>query len=258
MADAPSPSPSADIICQESILVLHNVSKRKNFGELLRTAAAMGVCEVVVVGASKLSSHGAHGCGGHLRFSHFVKLYDAVSYLHHVRNAVICGVEISPSAEPVQKHPFRRTGATAFMMGNEGTGLLPAQLEVCDHFVYIPQHSGSTASLNVNAACAIVLHQFAQYALLLPAHGAASLHHLDACCVRWAGFPEAPRDGHKYVQVVKPSAIPHSGLGLKQMRTLMADGTIAHRAGETSDGDDSNSGQSAVDLFCSTVLDEEW
>eukprot|EP00327_Prymnesium_parvum_P009959 CAMPEP_0184386906 /NCGR_PEP_ID=MMETSP0007-20130409/10238_1 /TAXON_ID=97485 /ORGANISM="Prymnesium parvum, Strain Texoma1" /LENGTH=236 /DNA_ID=CAMNT_0026735009 /DNA_START=20 /DNA_END=730 /DNA_ORIENTATION=+ len=236
MADAPSPSPSADIICQESILVLHNVSKRKNFGELLRTAAAMGVCEVVVVGASKLSSHGAHGCGGHLRFSHFVKLYDAVSYLHHVRNAVICGVEISPSAEPVQKHPFRRTGATAFMMGNEGTGLLPAQLEVCDHFVYIPQHSGSTASLNVNAACAIVLHQFAQ----------------------WAGFPEAPRDGHKYVQVVKPSAIPHSGLGLKQMRTLMADGTIAHRAGETSDGDDSNSGQSAVDLFCSTVLDEEW
>lgn len=168
----------------ESILMLHNVSKKKNFGEvlpshsncftaaygqcyltfaqLLRTAAAMGVAEVVVIGASKLSSHGAHGCAGHLRFSHFMKLADAVSYLRNVRHATLCGVEITPSSEPVQTHPFRRTGATAFLMGNEGTGLLPAQLEVCDHFVYIPQHSTSTASLNVNAACAVVLHHFAQ------------------------------------------------------------------------------------------------
>ncbi|KAL3893065.1 MAG: hypothetical protein SGPRY_014508 [Prymnesium sp.] len=130
--------------------------------KLMRTASAMGVSEVVVVGASKLSSHGAHGCAGHLRFSHFVKLADAVSYLHNVRHASLCGVEITPHSEPVQAHPFRSTGATAFMMGNEGAGLLQAQMDVCDHFVYIPQHSASTASLNVNAACAVVLHHFAQ------------------------------------------------------------------------------------------------
>ena len=204
--------------------MLHNVAKKKNFGELLRTASAMGVTEVIVVGAAKLSSHGAHGCGGHLRFSHFVKLADAVAYLHNVRHATLCGVEITPDSEPVQKHPFRRTGATAFLMGNEGAGLLPAQLEVCDQFVYIPQHSGSTASLNVNAACAIVLHHFAL----------------------WAALPEAPRDGYKYVEDVKPSTIANSGVGLKQMRTLQADGTVAPRAGRAGAGDDFDDGDDGV------------
>ena len=60
-----------------SLLVLHNVSKKKNFGELLRSAAAMGVSEVVVVGATKLATHGAQGTAGHLRFTHFSKLVDA-------------------------------------------------------------------------------------------------------------------------------------------------------------------------------------
>ena len=76
-----------------SLLLLHNISKKKNFGEarardrdaarraptngpcaraqIIRTAAAMGVSEVVVVGANKLSTHGAHGTAAHMRFSHF-------------------------------------------------------------------------------------------------------------------------------------------------------------------------------------------
>ena len=40
-------------------LILHNVAKKRNFGEILRTAAAMGVTEACVVGAQKLSAHGA-------------------------------------------------------------------------------------------------------------------------------------------------------------------------------------------------------
>lgn len=133
-----------------SLLVLHNVSKKKNFGELLRSAAAMGVSEVVVVGAAKLATHGAQGTAGHLRFTHFVRLADAVAYVRDVRGCRLCGVEITEGAAPVQSHPFG--GSTAFLMGNEGHGLTEAQLAACDHFVYIPQHSTATASLNVNAA----------------------------------------------------------------------------------------------------------
>lgn len=62
------------------------------------------------------------------------------------------------------------------MLGNEGTGLSPKQMALCDTFVYIPQHGQGTASLNVNVAAAIVLHRF-------------------AC---WASLPEAPRTGFKY------------------------------------------------------------
>ena len=37
-----------------SILVLHNVAKKKNFGELIRTASAMGVSEIVVPSVSSI------------------------------------------------------------------------------------------------------------------------------------------------------------------------------------------------------------
>lgn len=196
-----------------SILVLHNIAKKKNFGELIRTAAAMGVEEIVVVGAAKLATHGCHGTAAHIKFSHFGNFKDACEYLRDVRKATLCGVEITPDAHAVHKHPFR--GTTAFLMGNEGQGLTPTQLAACEQFVYIPQHSAATASLNVNAACAVVLHHFAM----------------------WAAIPEAPREGFKYNVDAPPSSIAHSGVGLKQMRTLNADGSIAPR-GRGADNDD--------------------
>jgi tRNA C32,U32 (ribose-2'-O)-methylase TrmJ len=191
-----------------SILVLHNVSKKRNFGELIRTAAAMGVAEIVVVGAQKLQSFGAQGTTSHMRFSHFRSLGDAVEYMKVTRGMSIAGVEIASGAQPVQTHPF--VGSTAFMMGNEGQGLTAAQMEACDQLVYIPQHSAATASMNVNAACAVVLHHFAT----------------------WAAFPEHTRDENdptKYAVGLGGQHVPRSGVGLKQMRTLLPDGSVAPR-----------------------------
>jgi hypothetical protein len=70
----------------------------------------------------------------------------------------------------VQAHPFR--GPTAFIAGNEGFGLPAEHQALCDHFVYIPQYSEGTASLNVTVATSIVMHHFAV----------------------WARYAEAPRD----------------------------------------------------------------
>lgn len=50
------------------------------------------------------------------------------------------------------------------MLGNEGQGLSPRQMALCDSFVYIPQYGAGTASLNVAVACSIVLHHFALWA----------------------------------------------------------------------------------------------
>eukprot|EP00967_Tisochrysis_lutea_P106964 scaffold164487_cov29-Tisochrysis_lutea.AAC.2 len=173
----------------------------------------MGVAEVVVVGAQKLSSHGAQGCGSHLRFSHFSKLDDAITYLRNVCRATITGIEITEDAKPVHTHPF--SGVHAFIVGNEGQGLTPPQLAVCDEFVYVPQHSPATASLNVNAACAIVLHHFAT----------------------WAAFPEAPREGAKFITEISTSHLPHSRVGLRQMRSLNPDGSVVQRGKQDESGD---------------------
>eukprot|EP00962_Isochrysis_galbana_P013791 scaffold3930_cov116-Isochrysis_galbana.AAC.1 len=219
-------------------LLVHNISKKKNFGDILRTAAAMGVTEVAVVGAQKLAAHGSQGCASHLRFSHFNKMEDAVTYLRTVCGATITGIEITDSAKPVHTHPFR--GTHAFMVGNEGHGLTPPQLAACDDFVYIPQHTSATASLNVNAACAVVLHHFAT----------------------WAQFAEAPRDGFKFVtEPPAASSLPRSGVGLKQMRSLHADGSVVQRrktdgASATGSADEDESGAAWQTAFGAEIGDE--
>lgn len=55
------------------------------------------------------------------------------------------------------------------------------QLSLCDHFVYIPQFSKGTASLNVNVAASIVMHHFST----------------------WAGYEEAPREEDRAKFVVE-------------------------------------------------------
>ena len=217
----------------QSFLLLHNVSKKKNFGELIRTAGALGVAEIIVVGAQKLASHGAHGATGFVRFSHFDKFPDAVHYLKNVQKATLCGVEICETAKRVQDHPFR--GTTAFLMGNEGQGLTDAQMAACDQFVYIPQHSDATASLNVNAACAVVLHHFAL----------------------WASLPEAPREGYKYKQGPPPQSTPHSGMGIKQMRTLNADGSVAPRKRQAAEEGGAEEGGGDFDAGAELQLEAE-
>lgn len=187
---------------------MHNLQSKSNKGDMLRTAAAFGVREIVWVSNKNVGTHGAHGVENHLQFSHFRKFDEAVAYLRNVRRASICGCEIDEAAQPVRSQPFR--GRTAFLMGNEGDGLSKQQLEACDHLVYIPQYSGATASLNVNAACAIVLHHFAH----------------------WSGMQESPRDvsNPAKFEVGTPGCIvPRSGLGLNQAKTLRADGTVEGR-----------------------------
>lgn len=69
------------------------------------------------------------------------------------------GVEITENSKPIQSHPFE--GSTVFFMGNEGSGLAEAHKQYCDYFVYIPQFTNKTASLNVACAASIVFHHFA-------------------------------------------------------------------------------------------------
>ncbi|WVZ96207.1 hypothetical protein U9M48_041874 [Paspalum notatum var. saurae] len=202
----------------ESLVVVHNVAKRHNVGTLARSATAFGVAEVVVVGRRDVSAFGSHGATSHLRFRHFASLALARAYLKASKRASdslvsltpeplvppfasirwslpdtndvcvlqdergcdICGVEITDDAKPVTAHPFRRS--TAFLFGNEGTGLSQKEYEICDFFVYIPQYGGGTASLNVTVAASIVLHHFGV----------------------WAGFPERGREGNKFVVAERP------------------------------------------------------
>lgn len=71
-------------------------------------------------------------------------------------------------------------------MGNEGTGILDVHKKVCDFFVYIPQYTNKTASLNVSVAAGIIFHHFAL----------------------WAGYEEADTFEEKYQFQEEPIGQP--------------------------------------------------
>ena len=161
-------------------MLVYNIGKKKNFGDILRSAAAFGVKEIFVVGAKKLQLFGNQGTQRFCKFHHFETILEAKAELER-RGIKLVGIEITDDAIPVHEHPF--TGPTCFMAGNEGSGMNEQQLAACDSFVFIPQYTGATASLNVATAAGIVFHHFA----------------------RWAGMQEQKRSGYKFIVDSPPS-----------------------------------------------------
>jgi len=144
----------------KSALVLFNISKSRNFGGMIRSANALGVSEIIIIGRKDFKTYGNFGTYDSRILKHFYTLEDCVVYLHE-NNYALAGIEISDNAVNIEEHPFM--GNTAFLPGNEGAGLSQKQQDLCDQLVYISQF-GAGASLNVNVATGIVLHHFAAWA----------------------------------------------------------------------------------------------
>ena len=154
-----------------SYLILFNISKPINFGNLLRTANAFGATPIAV-GKKDYSRCGATAGTRLTKVYHFYNIHEACRFVRS-QGCQILGVEISQNAKRISDHPF--SGSTAFMMGNEGEGLSPKQITLCDDLVYIPQF-GNAVSLNVNVAAGIILQHFAT----------------------WANYQETPVVDHKF------------------------------------------------------------
>lgn len=155
-------------------MIVHNVAKKHNIGTLARSCTAFNVAQMCLVGSRHYNTFGSHGSAAHVPLAYFASLDECCAWLCKDKGCHIIGVEITHAAQAVHTHPFH--GNTAFMLGNEGTGLSEHQLKLCDSFVYISQHGQGTASLNVTVAASIVLHHFAV----------------------WAGYQECSRHGAKY------------------------------------------------------------
>ena len=137
---------------ERSFLFLFNIAKHSNFGYLVRTANAFAA-EPVVIGRRNWRTWGAVGGTRRTPVHHFYTLDEGIAFVR-AAGCRVTGIEILPESRSVCDDPF--CGPTAFMVGNEGTGLTRQLIERCDDFVYVPQY-GTAVSINVNAATAIVL-----------------------------------------------------------------------------------------------------
>ncbi|PCK09764.1 MAG: RNA methyltransferase [Alteromonadaceae bacterium] len=138
------------------VLLLFNIAKGKNIGQLIRTANALGAEEICIIGKKKFSTYGNQNTQQATPFRHFYKVEEAALH-YHEQGYDIVGVEITENSFDVNTHDFVKN--TVFILGNEWDGIKPSILELCDYCVFIPQF-GVGASLNVTVAAGIVLNGF--------------------------------------------------------------------------------------------------
>lgn len=128
-----------------------------NVGGLFRVAAACGAGELIGIGKTPMPPHpmiGVTSLGMHRRipFRSFKTYSEAVSALK-TEGWTLVAVEICERASNYREFTF--PAKTCLVLGNEGAGITPGLLRVCDAAVFIPMY-GKGRSLNVHVAGAIV------------------------------------------------------------------------------------------------------
>ncbi|KJP86677.1 hypothetical protein AK88_03684 [Plasmodium fragile] len=163
--------------CPQMYVAIYNIGKKKNIGSIVRSCVAFGVSKIFVVSRKKneVSFFGHMGTYKYITVAYFSSMKELKTHLLQ-NNILLYGCEITDSAIPVTRHPFVNKD-TAFLFGNEGTGINDETLSYCDKIIYIPQYGNGTCSLNVSVSCAIILHHFAV----------------------WANYPEVGISGKKFV-----------------------------------------------------------
>ncbi|NRB37690.1 MAG: RNA methyltransferase [Pseudomonadales bacterium] len=142
----------------EFVVLLYNIEKNTNLGQIIRTANALGAKEICVIGKKKFSSYGNQKTKSTTAFRHFFAFSDAQAF-YKGEGFDIVAVEIGPQSRSINAHKF--VNDTVFILGNESNGVPDKAIALCDYCVYIPQY-GTGASINVNVACGIVINAFMQ------------------------------------------------------------------------------------------------
>lgn len=141
-------------------LVLDNVASPFNVGSILRTAAALKVDHLWLVGETASPAHAktAKTALGSQRYVPTTSSATAAEALAAARAAgyAIVGLELTDAAVPLPE--LGVDGPICLVVGHEDRGLSPATLGLCDTVAFVPQ-LGRIGSLNVATATAIGLYE---------------------------------------------------------------------------------------------------
>ena len=141
-------------------LALEEIRDPGNLGTILRTADAVDISGVILVGDScdPYSPESVRASTGSIFGVTLVRMTrDGLMDLAKAWDGEVVGTASTA------KHDFRRVykSPTLLLMGNESRGLTPDLTSSCTNLVRIPMKDG-VESLNVAVACALMLYQVKQ------------------------------------------------------------------------------------------------
>jgi tRNA G18 (ribose-2'-O)-methylase SpoU len=158
----------ADLDTRRSPLhvAIENIEHDLNIGSIVRTANAFNVAGVHVVGRRRWNRRGAMVTDAYLSITHHPDPADLVAWARS-SGLPILAIDVVPGAIPLDEFALPR--ACVLLFGQEGPGLSAEALAAADAVLSIPQY-GSTRSINVAAAAAIAMHNWARTHLGPGAH----------------------------------------------------------------------------------------
>jgi tRNA G18 (ribose-2'-O)-methylase SpoU len=136
-------------------VMMQHIGGDYNISTLVRNANAFGASKVFYYGRRKWDRRGSVGTHHYTDLIHLddledLKLLKEKYYFVGIENNV-------PQAKNIQGYVPRSN--TLFIFGEEGNGILPEILELCDEVVYVQQY-GSVRSLNVGTCSGIVMNDY--------------------------------------------------------------------------------------------------
>ncbi|HET7827347.1 MAG TPA: TrmH family RNA methyltransferase [Candidatus Saccharimonadales bacterium] len=156
------------------ILVVHNVRSAHNVGSLFRTAAGLGLNEVVLTGytpypasktdqrlphiAAKAANQISKTALGTEQMIKWRQADDITKLLDELRQAGYQLAALEQASESVQLGKFKPPAKLALLVGNEVEGLDNETLKRCEVILEIPMR-GRKESFNVAVAAGMALYQ---------------------------------------------------------------------------------------------------
>jgi tRNA G18 (ribose-2'-O)-methylase SpoU len=135
-------------------VAIENLEHDANIGSIVRTANAFAVGAFHIAGRRRWNRRGAMVTDRYQHEMHHPDAADLARWAHEEGRPLIA-IDILPGARPLESARLPERAVLVF--GQEGPGISPELLAVCDDVLEITQ-LGSTRSLNVAAAAAIAMH----------------------------------------------------------------------------------------------------
>lgn len=134
-------------------VAIENLGHDFNIGSIVRSANALGVSAVHIVGRKRWNRRGAMVTDRYLPVGHFAEV-EPFAFDANARGRVLIGIDNIKGSTPIETAVLPENATLVF--GEESSGLSSAMQERCSAIHHITQY-GSTRSMNVGHAAAIAM-----------------------------------------------------------------------------------------------------
>ena len=151
---------------QQNILILHNIRSVENVGAMFRTADAVGISKIYLIGyrPAKLNRFGkkrkdlAKSALGAEEYVNWEQKKNLIAIVHRLKQEKFLIIGIEQDKKSVDYKKIKLKEKNAFIVGMEVFGIPKKVLKKCDIIAEIPMR-GKKESLNVSVALGIALFQ---------------------------------------------------------------------------------------------------